>query len=71
MFVTVKVLQLTKFMDEHVALQFLTLEDALTNIVNQDYINEQNISWWWSDLMAFHVFFLNQSSKSDAEAMGE
>jgi len=22
-------------------------------------------------LMAFHVFFLNQSSKSDAEAMGE
>jgi len=23
------------------------------------------------DLMAFHVFFLNQSSESDAEAMGE
>ena len=25
----------------------------------------------WYQMMAFHVFFLNQSSKMDAEAMGE
>ena len=50
--------------DERLPLRLLSIQPQMVRLPHHK-------SLYPAFLMAFHVFFLNQSSKRDAEAMGE